>query len=155
VVGIGAGVADNLRGWGFDNVIDYVSQERPWVPDKHINRRTESWYNLRERFRKDEINIPNDDALLGQLTAPRYKFDASGRYVLESKEDMKKRGLSSPDRADVIAMLFENDDTYESAIAKDYVTKQEDVKPDTLQALLNMLQQGEEKELEWHTMRFS
>jgi len=153
VVGIGAGVADNLRGWGFDNVIDYVSQERSWSPEKHVNRRTESWYNLREKFRKDQINLPNDDTLIGQLTSPRYKFDTAGRYVLESKEDMKKRGIVSPDRADVVAMLFENDDTYESAISKDYVFKQDGAKPGTLQALLESLQQGEENELEWHTMK--
>jgi hypothetical protein len=155
VVGIGAGVADNLRGWGFTNIIDYISQERPWSPEKHVNRRTESWYNLREKFRKDEINLPDDDTLLGQLTAPKYKFDSAGRYVLESKEDMKKRGLTSPDRADVIAMLFENDDEYDSAIAKDYAGTADTVKPGTLQAILATLQEGEEEELEWHTMRLS
>jgi len=153
VVGMGSGVADNLRGWGFDNVIDYVSQERSWLPEKHVNRRTESWYNLREKFRKDEINIPNDDVLIGQLTSPRYTFDTAGRYKLESKQDMKDRSLSSPDRADVLAMLFESDDTYESAIAKDFIFKDDRIKPGTLQAILNELQQGEEDELEWHTMR--
>jgi hypothetical protein len=153
VVGIGAGVADILRGWGFDNVIDYIAQERPWSPEKHVNRRTESWYNLREKFRKDLINIPNDETSIGQLTAPKYKFDSAGRYVLEPKEDMKKRGLSSPDRADVISMLFENDDTYETSIAKDYTSTQDEVKPGTLQAILNELQRGEEEELEWHSLR--
>ena len=153
VVGIGSGVADILRGWGYENVIDFIGQERPWSPEKHVNRRTESWYNMREKFRKDEINLPNDDTLIGQLTAPKYRFDSAGRYVLESKEDMKKRGLSSPDRADVISMLFENDDTYESSIAKDYGSKADDgVKPGTLQEILNNLQRGEEEELKWHSM---
>lgn len=154
VVGIGAGVADNLRGWGLTNVIDYIAQERPWSPEKHVNRRTESWYNLREKFRKDEINLPKDETLIGQLTAPKYKFDSAGRYALESKEDMKKRGLHSPDRADVISMLFESDDTtYESSIAKDHVGSDDTVKPGTLQAILNNLTKGEEEDLSWHTMR--
>lgn len=153
VVGIGAGVADNLRGWGFDNVIDYIAQERPWSPEKHVNRRTESWYNIREKFRKDLINIPPDETLIGQLSSPKYRFDSAGRYVLESKEDMKKRGLTSPDRADVISMLFESDDTYESALAKDFVSNTGDVKPGTLQEILNNLTHGQEEELEWHSMR--
>ena len=153
VVGIGAGVADNLRGWGFDNVIDYIAQERPWSPEKHVNRRTESWYNLREKFRKDLINIPQDETLVGQLSSPKYRFDSAGRYVLESKEDMKKRGLTSPDRADVLSMLFESDDTYESALAKDYKGSPDEVRPGTLQEILNKLTKGQEDELEWHSMR--
>lgn len=155
VVGIGAGVADNLRGWDY-NAIDYVAQERAWSPEKHINRRTESWFNVREKFRKNEIVIPDDETLIGQLTAPKYKFDLSGRYVLESKDDMKKRGLSSPDRADVVAMLFEDDDEYETSLARDYARTSEDgVKPGTLQALLHEITRGEEDELKWHTMKLS
>ena len=154
VVGIGAGVADNLRGWGFNGVIDFVGQERPWIPDKHVNRRTESWFNLREKLRKDEVNLPKDDVLVGQLTSPKYKFDTAGRYVLESKEDMKKRGLMSPDRGDVIAMLFENDDTYESTITREYEARDNSgIKPGTLQEILHNLNKGEEEEIQWHTMR--
>lgn len=154
VVGIGAGVADNLRGWGYENVIDFIAQERPWSAEKHVNKRTEAWYNLREKFRQDKINIPKDETLIGQLTSPKYRFDTAGRYVLESKEDMKKRGITSPDRADVIAMLFESDDTYESTIARDYGRADASgVKPGTLQEILHLLQQGEEEEMKWHTMR--
>ena len=151
VVGIGAGVADNLRGWGYP-VIDFVSQERAWSTEKHTNRRTEAWYNLREVLRKGQIKLPKDDILMGQLSAPKYRFDVAGRYVLESKEDMKKRGLSSPDRADVVAMLFENDDEYDTAIAKD--SKQVELAPKgTLAEILQELRQGEEDDLQWHTMR--
>lgn len=153
VVGIGAGVADNLRGWGFDSVVDYVAQERAWSPEKHTNRRTESWYNLREKLRKNEVNLPKDETLIGQLTAPKYKFDSAGRYVLEAKDDMKKRGLSSPDRGDVVAMLFETDDTVtDGTIIRDFKDNTE-IKPGTLQEVLHRLQQGEEEELKWCTMR--
>ena len=146
-------MADNLRAWGY-NAIDYVAQERAWNPEKFVNRRTESWFNIREVFRKDDINLPDDDVLVGQLTAPKYKFDAAGRYVLESKDDMKKRGLSSPDRADMVAMLFESDDEYESTVLKDFASRDNDgVKPGTLQEILSRLQSGEEEEIQWHSMR--
>ena len=156
VVGIGSGVADNLRAWGYPT-FDFVAQERAYSPEKHVNRRTEAWYNLREKLRKNECNLPSDDeVLIGQLTAPKYKFDAAGRYVLESKDDMKKRGLDSPDRGDVVAMLFDSDETeYDSVIAKDYTGTSTVVKPGTLQAILNELAQGKEEELRWHTMELS
>lgn len=149
--GWGAGVADNLRAWGY-NVIDYMGQNKAWEVDKHVNRRTESWYTLRERFRKNEINIPKDDILIGQLTAPKYKFDAAGRYKLESKEEMKDRGLSSPDRADVVAMLFENDvEDFSSAI--DSELHRDKAKPGTVAAILKELEKGREEELEWITLQ--
>src|SRR5690606_27520331 len=53
-----------------------------------------------------EIKIPNDDELIGQLIARRYKVDKRGRIVLESKEEMKARNLPSPDRADSLALAF-------------------------------------------------
>lgn len=151
VVGIGAGVADILRGWGY-KAIDYVAQERAWSPAKFVNRRTESWFLLREKFRTNKINLPEDELMVGQLTAPKYKFDAAGRYALESKDDMKKRGLSSPDRADVLAMLFESDEDFDTSIAKDFIDN--GVKPGTVEAILRELSQGEVEDIEWHTMRF-
>ena len=153
VVGIGAGVADNLRAWGIP-AIDYIAQERAYSTEKFVNRRTESWYNLRERLRKDLVNLPNDEVMLGQLTSPKYKFDTAGRYVLESKDDMKKRGLSSPDRGDVVSMLFEGDEDFGTSIALDFA-EPDAVKPGTLQEVLNILSQGKEEELEWHSMELS
>ena len=151
VVGIGSGVADNLRAWGY-KAIDYVSQERAWSPEKFVNKRTESWYLLRERFRKNTINIENDDVLIGQLSSPKYVFDNAGRYKLEAKEDMKKRGLESPDRADVLAMLFESDDDFGTFVARDF--EESTVKPGTVGAILQELSKGEEEEMQWHTMKF-
>ena len=142
--GWGAGVADNLRAWGY-NTIDYLAQNSAWQKDKHVNKRTESWYNLRERFRNNSINLPKDEQLIGQLTAPKYKFDAAGRYVLESKEDIKKRGLPSPDKADVVAMLFDSDiESTGTEVVRDLKAK-----PGTVAALLRELSQGEESELKW------
>jgi hypothetical protein len=50
--------------------------------------------------------LPDDEELAGQLSAPKYKFDSAGRIVIESKEDMKKRGVDSPDRADALCLTF-------------------------------------------------
>ena len=151
VVGIGAGVADNLRGWGYPS-IDYVAQAKAWSPEKFVNKRTETWFLLREKFRLNQINIPDDELMIGQLSAPRYSFDAAGRYKLESKDDMKKRGLSSPDRADVLAMLFESDEDFEVHTIKD--TEGTLPKAGTVEALLRELSKGSEEDLEWDITKF-
>lgn len=52
-----------------------------------------------------ELILPEDDALIAQLSARKYKITSTGRIKVESKEDMKKRGLSSPDEADCLCML--------------------------------------------------
>lgn len=151
-VGIGAGVADILRAWGYP-AIDYVAQSRAWQPEKFVNRRAESWYNVREKFRKDLVNLPPDELLIGQLTSPKYDFDASGRYRLESKERMKERGLSSPDHADCVVMLFESEEAYASTVPEER-EKTGEYPKGSVGDLLKMLETGESEELQWATLRY-
>jgi hypothetical protein len=47
-----------------------------------------------------------DEALIVELTAPTYTFSSTGKMVVESKADMKKRGLRSPDLADAFLLTF-------------------------------------------------
>ena len=39
--------------------------------------------------------MPQDEALISELTSPTYSFTSTGKMVVESKADMKKRGLRS------------------------------------------------------------
>ena len=50
--------------------------------------------------------IPDDDELATDLTGVEYCYTPSQQLQLEKKEDMKKRGLSSPDNADALALTF-------------------------------------------------
>ena len=50
--------------------------------------------------------MPQDDALIAELTAPTYTFSSTGKMVVESKADMKKRGVRSPDLADAFLLTF-------------------------------------------------
>jgi hypothetical protein len=52
------------------------------------------------------FSIPDSDSLHADLTSVGYKYDSSGRLLLESKADMKKRGMPSPDEADAVALCF-------------------------------------------------
>lgn len=104
-IGVGAGVADQLRHEGF-NVVDMVASARANEPEKFINARAEWFWNVRQIFEAGEIDIaPDDDTTVAQLTQLRYDI-GSGKIKIESKDDIRKRGLPSPDRADALAMAF-------------------------------------------------
>jgi hypothetical protein len=68
------------------------------------NKRAEMWGALRDWLKT--ASIPFDKQLQDDFTAPRAKPDSSGTIFLESKKDMKARGLASPDAADAIAVTF-------------------------------------------------
>jgi hypothetical protein len=68
--------------------------------------RDELWFKGREWFQDKSCSMPQDDALIAELTAPTYTFTSTGRMVVESKADMKKRGMRSPDLADAFLLTF-------------------------------------------------
>jgi hypothetical protein len=62
---------------------------------------------VRELFEQGEVDIdPDDDKLAAQLGSIKWGIDSRGRIKIESKDDMRKRGLPSLDRADTAAMAF-------------------------------------------------
>lgn len=74
--------------------------------EQYVNLRAEGYWALRERFREGNIDLdPNDESLAAQLCAIRYKR-SGGRIQIESKEDMRRRGVSSPDDADAVMLSF-------------------------------------------------
>ena len=104
-VGVGAGVVDRLREQGYGvrgiNVAQAARQK-----DVFANLRAEGYWRLRELFAAGEIAIPPDQQLVGELVSLRYHVDSRGRTLLEKKEDMRKRGVPSPDRADALMLAF-------------------------------------------------
>ena len=112
VIGIGAGVVDRLVELQVPAIGINVS-ETPSVGSVYNRLRDELWGNVREAAEARKLVLPNDEELKGELTTPRMKFLPNGKLQLESKSDMKKRGLPSPDRGDAVALSF----AYESAVA--------------------------------------
>lgn len=99
-VGIGAGVFDRLIELK-KPAVEMQSGQAAKDPERFANARAEWWWGLRERFESGDIDIdPADDELAAQLSQIKYKFTSRGQILIESKEDMKKRGLASPDRGD-------------------------------------------------------
>jgi phage terminase large subunit len=110
-IGVGAGVLDRLKEQGIPAEGINVG-EAAFDNEHYANRRSEIFWDLRERFRTGDIAIPKDDDLLmAQLVALKFTYTSRGQIKLESKEDMAKRrgtaqGWASPDRADALAITF-------------------------------------------------
>ncbi|MCH7740418.1 MAG: hypothetical protein IIC93_09760, partial [Chloroflexi bacterium] len=105
-IGIGAGVVDRLREQGFKNVEGANVAVRASNREQFLNARAEIFDGLRVRFESGRISIPEDRELIGQLAALRYSFTSSGQMKLEGKDELRRRGLPSPDRADALALAF-------------------------------------------------
>lgn len=71
------------------------------------NRRAEMWMRMRDWLEDDlGADLPDDDSIHADLMSPGYRHDIRQNILLESKKDIKSRGLRSPDGADAIALTF-------------------------------------------------
>jgi phage terminase large subunit len=105
VIGLGAGVVDRLRELGLPcrgiNVGEAAS-----ASDRYMRLRDEAWFKAREWLMAGDCKLPDDQALIAELTAPHYRIESSGKIKVESKDDLKKRGLNSPDLADAFILTL-------------------------------------------------
>lgn len=108
VGGLGAGVIDRLIELGHGRIIVPVNFGSSALdPERYLNRRAEMWWTMRDWLTGDmPVMIPDTDALHSDLCAPQYKYNSIQRRQLESKEEMRKRGVRSPDAGDALALTF-------------------------------------------------
>lgn len=120
-IGIGHGAVDRAAEMARDQELKKQTPERAKIAgvikgvnvgesavdkEQFVNLRAEGYWALRERFNEGNIDIdPDDEDLAAQLVALKYKR-SGGRLQIESKEEMKRRGLTSPDDADAIMLAF-------------------------------------------------
>jgi hypothetical protein len=101
--GVGGGVIDLLKAQNY-RVIEVNFGAAAKDAKKYANKRAEMWGDLRDWI---ETGVLDADAeLSADLIGPEYHFDKDSRILLEKKEDMKKRGLASPDDGDALALTF-------------------------------------------------
>jgi hypothetical protein len=118
--GVGAGVYDRIREWGgtySSTVVAVNFGSSPFEPQPldhegrpsggPLNRRAEMWMNSK-KWLEDPAGaaIPDSDALQADACGPSYKYDSHTRLQLESKADMRKRDIASPDEWDAVALTF-------------------------------------------------
>src|SRR5262249_29646944 len=76
-------------------------------PARFHSRRDEAYWELRRRYQDGEIvHASAWSALTGQLTSLRYRYTSRGQVDIESKADLRRRGIPSPDQADAVALAF-------------------------------------------------
>ena len=134
-IGVGAGVKAHMKRVAKRQVSGFNAGESVFEPDDNYlpgktnrdmfsNLKAQSWWAVRDRFyntwraikhgekfRDDQlISLSSDlqslEYLKAELSRPRVDYDGNGRVKVESKKDMKKRGIPSPNMADSLIMAF-------------------------------------------------
>lgn len=101
--GVGGGVTDEMIRRGYHVMpINFGAQATD--PDKYPNLISEAWFYLASII--DQVEVEMDSDLLMELTSRLWKMDSRGRRGVESKDDYKKRGYRSPDKADALILCF-------------------------------------------------
>ncbi len=103
--GIGYGFFEHLRALGMPAVAVNVG-EATTDSEKYKNLKAELYWGLRERFRDGDVAGLHDETAVGQLAGIRYKHNSRGQIEIETKDDARKRGVKSPDRAEAIMLAF-------------------------------------------------
>ena len=105
-IGIGSGVASRLTELDLPARPIQVS-ESPALKTKYMRLRDELWFRAREWFEGRDVRIMQDDKLIEELIAPRFKFTSNGKIKVEAKDEFKKRlGGRSCDLADAFCLTF-------------------------------------------------
>jgi phage terminase large subunit len=107
-IGLGAGVVDRLRELKLPARGINVG-ESPALKAQYANLRAELWSKAKAWLEARDCKLPRDERLVNELSSPRYSFMSNGKLKLESKDDMKRRGLVSPDVADAFVLTFAAD----------------------------------------------
>jgi hypothetical protein len=103
--GMGVGFADTLAAMGI-HVSRVNFGGKAFDGAAFANRGTEMWMLASRRIERSEVRLPEDEELKSQMTTRVYKILDGGKNKLESKEEMRRRGLKSPDRADAVVMAM-------------------------------------------------
>jgi len=105
VIGVGAGVFDRLMEQPevSERVYGVNSAGQPHDTDEYINIRIEGW-SVTKDWLKDAVLQKHDSWF--ELCQPEYKINSNGKTQLESKADMKKRGVKSPNVADALVLTL-------------------------------------------------
>jgi len=107
-IGLGSGVVDRLR--ELDLPVRGINvAESPSMKETYTNLRSELWFKAKAWLEDRSCKLPQNDKLVAELTSIRYSFTSSGKMKAESKDEMRRRGLSSPDLADAFCLTMASD----------------------------------------------
>lgn len=123
--GLGGGVTDRLEEVKAEQKLtrlEIVPVNASSAPPKdgaehYRDITTYMWATVRDLLEAKALTLPNDNELVAQLSVRKYGIASNGKIALESKDDMKKRDIDSPDRADAVALAcFTRNKIYDSFV---------------------------------------
>ena len=103
--GIGYYFAKNLAAEGF-SVNEINVGQRPKDSERFANRKAEVYWYFRTLLESGDVAALTDERAIAQLLSIRYSHNSRGQIVIESKDDARKRGVKSPDRAEALILAF-------------------------------------------------
>jgi hypothetical protein len=122
VGGLGVGIVDRLyelghRSW-LVNAVNFGGKPVASTPLDETgregggpaNRRAELWMNLRTALEGGRFKLPDSDTLQSDICSCGYKYASDGKLLIESKQDMRRRGVPSPDEADAVVLATDGYD---------------------------------------------
>jgi hypothetical protein len=115
-IGVGWGVVSLLQKWGQEGkhrsrIVPVNVAERAKDPEKFRNIRAELWWNGRALLQPDndgrqDVRLNTERKVMSQLAGPTFKSDSAGRIQIETKAEMKRRGVTSPDQAEAVLLAL-------------------------------------------------
>ncbi|EOS75678.1 MAG: phage terminase large subunit [Lachnospiraceae bacterium] len=125
--GVGGGVTDRLKEVVREEKLPYtivpVNNGESATDEYYFNLGAQLWGYIKELLEKNfsnkmqgkdnvELELPDDAEMIKQLSVRKYHMTSKGKIQLESKDDMKKRGLGSPDTADSLSLALYEPNTW-------------------------------------------
>jgi hypothetical protein len=112
-IGLGWGVTGTIRAWASEfmwpvEIVGVQVGERPNSAEgqkKYLNKRAEMWWTARDLL-KDTVRLTAPKRAVAQLAGPMYDITSAGLIKIESKDDMRRRGLQSPDEAEAVLLAI-------------------------------------------------
>jgi hypothetical protein len=107
-VGVGHGIGLHLADLSFD-VRSFKAGAVAMDSEQFLNAKAESYFRLRDMYKENYVShFPEalDEDTEAQLCAIEYRELSRGQIQVEPKEDARKRGVASPDRAEAEIMAF-------------------------------------------------
>jgi hypothetical protein len=105
-LGMGVGVVETLEDMHLgEHVWGVNTGQASSQPELYTNLRCEMWGELKA-WLEGNVEVPNRPDLTEDLLSIRRKPNSNGKLRLETKEEMRKRGLKSPDVGDALALTF-------------------------------------------------
>ena len=120
--GVNKGMVYGLESVGY-NFNKFLSGGKPKDSKRYANRMSEQWFKIKRYVEEGWIKVFPDLQLKGQLTNRYYRRQAgSDKIILERKEEARKKGHPSPDRADAMMIAWADCPTIEEFLGE-YVDK--------------------------------